>query len=359
MADRSPVRHSDEVPLQPVSPDDTASVAALVAIHNAAQRVDDPEGLGWLAAVAAEELRYGWDLQPEEHFLYVPEGADLPVAALAVDLPKRDNLHLFWLQLMVHPDHRRRGHGTAVMTEALRMAEEAGRHTLWVEAVEDDLGARKFAERFGFAYASHDARRRQRLADVDQDVIARLFAEAEAAAADYTLERLLPPVPDAVLTQMVEVTAAINDAPMGTLTFEDEVFDLRRLQDIETARARKGNRSYRMVARHRETGEIGGHTQVVVSPRRPHLGLQADTAVARAHRGHRLGLLLKIAMMRWLAEAEPQLELVETWNNADNRFMISVNELLGYRLSNTFATYELTLPAESSPGRAGHSPLSL
>jgi RimJ/RimL family protein N-acetyltransferase len=67
--------------------------------------------------------------------------------------------------------------------------------------------------------------------------------------------------------------------------------------------------------------------------------------VSRAHRGHRLGLLLKIAMMRWLAEAEPQLELLETWNNADNRFMISVNELLGYRLSNTFATYELTRPA--------------
>jgi RimJ/RimL family protein N-acetyltransferase len=261
-----------------------------------------------------------------------------------VDLPKRDNLHLFWLQLTVHPDHRRQGHGTAVMTEALRMAEQSGRRTLWVEAVEDDLVARKFAERFGFAYASHDARRRQRLADVDQAVVARLFAEAEAAAADYVLERLLPPVPDVVLTQMVEVTAAINDAPMGTLTFEDEVFDLQRLRDIETARARKGNRSYRVVARHRETGEIGGHTQVVVSQHRPHIGLQADTAVSRAHRGHRLGLLLKIAMMRWLADAEPQLELLETWNNADNRFMISVNELLGYRLSNTFATYELTRP---------------
>ena len=48
--------------------------------------------------------------------------------------------------------------------------------------------------------------------------------------------------------------------------------------------------------------------------------------MSRAHRGHRLGLLLKIDMMRWLAEAEPQLEVMETWNNADNRFMISVNE---------------------------------
>jgi GNAT superfamily N-acetyltransferase len=344
MAGRVPLRHPEEVPLLPVSPDDAVRVAAVVAIHNAANRVDDPEAYEWLPEAAADELRYGWDLQPEEYFLYVPEGADEPVASLAVDLPKRDNLHLFWLQLVVHPDHRRQGHGTALMTEALRMADQSGRRTLWVEAVEDDLGARKFAERFGFAYASHDARRRQRLADVDQASVARLFAESEAAAADYVVERLLPPVPDAILEQMVEVTAAINDAPMGTLTFEDEVFDLGRLQDIETARTRKGHRSYRVLARHRVTGEIGGHTQVVVNPRRPHLGLQADTAVSRAHRGHRLGLLLKIAMMRWLAEAEPQLEVLETWNNADNRFMISVNELLGYRLSNTFATYELTRP---------------
>ena len=345
MAGRGRLRHPENVPLLPVSPDDAVRVAAVVAIHNAAHRVDDPEAYEWLPEAAADELRYGWDLQPEEHFLYVPEGANEPVATLAVDLPKRDNLHLFWLQLVVHPDHRRQGHGTALMTEALLMAEQSGRRTLWVEAVEDDLGARKFAERFGFGYASHDARRRQRLADVDQVAVARLFAEAEKAAADYVIERLLPPVPDAILEQMVEVTAAINDAPMGTLTFEDEVFDLGRLQDIETARTRKGSRSYRVLARHRATGEIGGHTQVVVNPRRPQLGMQADTAVSRAHRGHRLGLLLKIDMMRWLAETEPQLEVLETWNNADNRFMISVNELLGYRLSNTFATYELTRPA--------------
>ena len=63
--------------------------------------------------------------------------------------------------------------------------------------------------------------------------------------------------------------------------------------------------------------------------------------MARSHRGHRLGLLLKIDMMRWLAEAEPQVEVIDTWNNVDNDFMIKVNEALGYRLSQVYATYEL------------------
>ena len=221
------------------------------------------------------------------------------------------------------------------------MAEDAGRSILWVEAVEEDAGARKFCERFGFGYASHDARRRQVLAEVEQDAVQQLWTEAVTAAADYGLERLLPPVPEQILQDMIEVTAAINDAPMGELTYEDEVFDLERMRDIEVARQGREDQSYRVIARHRETGEIGGHTNVVISPHRREVGFQADTAVAREHRGHRLGLLVKIDMMRWLAEAEPQLQVVETWNNADNRFMIRVNEALGYRLSQVYATYEL------------------
>jgi GNAT superfamily N-acetyltransferase len=329
------------MPLLRVPPDDLDQVGAVAGILEAGRLVDDPEAHPIIVAELAAELRYGWDLQPDEHFLYLPDGASSPVATLAIDLPKWDNRQLFWLRLVVHPEHRRRGHGSAVMAQVLRMAEEAGRSILWIEAVEEDAGARKFCERFGFGYASHDARRRQRFADVDQDAVQQLWAEAQAAAADYRLERLLPPVPEPTLQEMIEVTAAINDAPMGELTFEDEVFDLQRLRDIEAAREGRGDQSYRVIARHRETGEIGGHTNVVISPHRRQLGFQADTAVARSHRGHRLGLLVKIDMMRWLAEAEPQLEVVETWNNADNRFMIRVNEALGYRLSQTYATYEL------------------
>jgi len=60
--------------------------------------------------------------------------------------------------------------------------------------------------------------------------------------------------------RVIEVTAAINDAPMGALTFEDEVlFDLARLQTVENNLKGRGDRSYRVVTRHRQTGEVGGH----------------------------------------------------------------------------------------------------
>ncbi len=324
-----------------VKPDDAALVAAAADILNAAIRADDPERPPVIPELLAGGLQYGWDLEPGETYLYLPDHAAAPVGVLEVDLPERDNRHLVWGGVTILPDHRRLGHGTVLVHEVLRRTREAGRSTIWMGAAEDDLGARAFLERFGFRYASHEARRRQVLAEVDPAAISRLDAEARAAASDYVLERGVTPTPDALLEELLEVTAAINDAPMGELTYEDEVFDLPRLRDMEAAAAGRGDSIYRIWARHRESGAIGGHTLVVVNPLDPRHGWQGDTAVSRAHRGHRLGLLVKIAMMQWLAEVEPQLVSIDTWNQADNAFMINVNEAIGYRLSRVFAEYEL------------------
>ena len=65
---------------------------------------------------------------------------------------------------------------------------------------------------------------------------------------------------------------------------------------------------------------------------RPTIGHQHDTAVAREHRGHRLGLLLKADMLQWLRAEEPQLETIDTFNAESNSHMVSVNERLGYRV---------------------------
>jgi GNAT superfamily N-acetyltransferase len=66
------------------------------------------------------------------------------------------------------------------------------------------------------------------------------------------------------------------------------------------------------------------------------------TTVSRPHRGHRLGLLVKTAMLEWLAAAEPKLERIQTGNAADNEHMIAVNDALGFELCPpAFHTVEL------------------
>jgi hypothetical protein len=72
---------------------------------------------------------------------------------------------------------------------------------------------------------------------------------------------------------------------------------------------------------------------VIVDPEAPSWGFQELTAVTRPHRGHRLGLLVKTAMLELLAQAEPQLEFIMTGNAAANDHMIAVNEQLGYEVA--------------------------
>ena len=328
-----------------VDPRDRAAVTASVELLNAAQRVDDPDDHPAIPELVAGWLEFGCDLEPTERYLAFAPHSDEPVAVLDINLPTRDNRHLIDGNIVVHPERRRRGHGSALVAEFARRAAQDHRSTLWLGCAEDDRDTRGFLEHRGFHYASHDARRRQVPTEVDQAEVARLHAAASEKAKDYELVRLAPPLADEVLAQLVEVTAAINDAPMGDLTFEDEVFDLARLRDIEAARVHRSERIYRIAARHRRTGVIGGHTVVNLNPLDPTHAGQGDTAVHRDHRGHRLGLLLKIEMMRWLAEAEPQVSEITTWNNADNHYMIDINEAIGYRLSRVFATYERRIQA--------------
>ena len=73
-------------------------------------------------------------------------------------------------------------------------------------------------------------------------------------------------------------------------------------------------------------------TQLEDDPDSPEWGHQGLTAVARPHRGHRLGLLVKAAMLDWLASAEPQLEQIETGNAGANEHMIAINEALGFTI---------------------------
>lgn len=326
-----------------VRPDDPTAVGLLTALNNAANAVDDPEQVPSQPELMALDLAYGWDLEPAEVFLYYPDGSDDPVGAVHLNIPRRDNLHAVGGGVLVHPDHRRRGHGNAMVEEVVRRTRELGRNTIWGGCWSDDAVGAAFLKKHGFAYASHDARRYQYPAELDQAELDRLYDQAREKAADYELVRVLAPTDEDVLAELVEVTAAINDAPMGDLTWEPEKFDLQRLKDFEYAAQAKGERLYRVFARHRRTGEVGGHTVMDIQPRLAKYGGQYDTAVHRDHRGHRLGMLLKLEMMRWMAEAEPQIERIETWNNADNRYMIDVNEAIGYRLSRVSDDYERKL----------------
>ena len=82
--------------------------------------------------------------------------------------------------------------------------------------------------------------------------------------------------------------------------------------------------------------------------------LQGDTIVVPEHRGHRLGLRVKLANLELLAARHPDVHRIGTYNAEDNRFMLAVNTALGYRPAGSLVEWELDLPpSDRSAGQAG------
>jgi len=320
------------VEIEKVAWSDADAVRRLVAATNAARVVDSP----WLHPLTEHEcvgdLRHGWDGEPKSAFLASIGGMDVGWGGYEVSA--YDNLHLAWLEVEIVPSLRRLGHGSALLEALVAHARSEGRTSVGV-AGWDATAPRAFAAHHGLEERSVEVHRRQ--------YVEGLAGLALPEASGYELVRWPARTPAGDLVALAELTTAINDAPTDDLDIEDEAFPPERIAAYEHAWAARGHRLYRLVARHRATGELAGQTVVAVDGERPELGEQHDTSVVAAHRGHRLGLLLKLEMLRWLAEAEPQLREIDTWNAESNDHMIGVNELMGYRIMGRVLDFQRTV----------------
>ncbi|MGW0229542.1 GNAT family N-acetyltransferase [Actinopolymorpha singaporensis] len=315
--------------LQRLDPDDGAAVAATMTFLQAGRAADTPWDPPHTERGLVASLRYGWDGEPGEKWLLVEDGQ--VAGTLDLHFSQRDNTHMAYVGVSVHPDKRREGRGRALAEEGLARVRASGRRLAMGGTLDAEAPA-AFAAAMGFAQASVEVQRRQDLTEVDSARVEELRARAAEAARDYTLIRMDGPVPDDLVDEVAEMAAAINDAPTDDLDIEDEVFDAKRVRGFEAAQEAAGNKLYRVIARRGTDGPLAGHTMVGVPAELPDWAWQWDTAVLGAHRGHRLGMLLKADMVTWLRAAEPSVRWLDTWNAESNAHMIGVNEALGYRI---------------------------
>lgn len=219
----------------------------------------------------------------------------------------------------VHPDHRRRGIGRILMAGAEAATD---RRRLRAPAWARTAGELAIPALGYTRAASHEVRR----LSLRREQPTALVAEANAAAADYDLERFSGPCPDDLLPDMQRLREAINDAPEDG---EFEAYPPARIRRYEEWLAGLHQTGYNIVARHRATGEPAGLTIVCTDELRPAIAAQEDTSVLAGHRGHRLGLRLKLDMIDWLRAERPDVEATDTWNVPHNRPMVAINDALG------------------------------
>ncbi len=291
---------------------------------------------------------HGFAGDPQQAWLVTSDSGE-PLGCYLLGLPDRDNRSNGFLDPFVTLRARRRGIGTALVAHAARQADRADRALLMSNSRVGAPGA-AFAAAVGARPCLRDARRVLNVCpDVRGQLTGRpglpgrldeLRAEAEQHAAGYELRRWTGSTPADLTDAVCALYSAMEDAPHEP-SVEPLSWDADRLRRSDERAVAAGSRLYSLAAIHAASGEMAALTQVYVDPATDGWAFQDITAVTRPHRGHRLGLLLKVVMLQWLAGCEAHVRQIMTFNAVQNEHMVAVNTRLGFRVTDYFESFEL------------------
>ena len=328
---------------------DDAEFAAWFDVLDRAERADSRRQDGWLPQ---EWRARALDVDAPTYFEIYSYGDLLaPLAVGALEVSRVDNLEWIRGDLFVDPAHRRQGHGSAALARLEDQARSLGRRTLIITVNEDEgvLGAgasRHFAPAKGYRVVEENVIRDLTWPRPEGE-LDELEARYARAAIDYEILSWRNTAPKELISGLARAKALmpveIPDAGYGA---QEEVWDDIRVRQHEERVNQMGRDLLVAAARHLRTGEIAGYSELTVSRERPGTAYQWDTLVLRAHRGHRLGVLLKVATMRLLESGGYATHTIFTSNNSLNAPMIAVNEALGARPNGGNVTWhkDLTTP---------------
>ncbi|MEV0213897.1 GNAT family N-acetyltransferase [Micromonospora sp. NPDC050695] len=314
----------------------SAEIASLLDTLNAVLAADLPQDPSWrenslreyLAEVMPGERRISWVAQAD------PSAAGDPGAILG-------QVHVLLLgdigvlEVLVHPSVRRSGLGRDLVLRAARRVYQEGFRSIGVEVV-GDTPAMGFYESLGFTREYVETRSVLDLSGVDWAELAEM---STGVGAGYHLEFFPGGPPDDLIEAYARAKAEVRDVDDGEL--RPSSYDPQRLRDSLDTLHRRGMKPYIVLARHEQSGEVAGLTEVVVPAQHPTRADQYDTIVAQDHRGYGIDRAIKARMLLELRSSEPELVEVQTWNAQANEAMLKVNAELGYRPDRDWCEYSV------------------
>ena len=326
----------DELEIVEVDVSDDAALAEWYDVSAAALR----EGLGDLASVwslAELSVMLREPSRTQRFHTYLGRVGGRAVVAGGVVLPQLENLDTATVTSEVRPDHRRRGHGSAMLAFCEARVREHGRTVVehfvdWPESHGPDgegWPGREFALAHGYRLNLGDVQRVLTL-PVDDEVLDRTAAEAAERHEGYRLTSWVGAVPDQLALGWETLSSSLmTEAPTGEREREPEVVDVANLREREAVADKQG-RTRVCTAALTADGEVAAYTDLAVTPHESGKAYQWGTLVRTADRGHRLGLAVKVANLRLLQSLDLGVTRVVTFNAEVNSHMIGVNEQLGF-----------------------------
>jgi len=317
--------------------DDDAAVSELAELHRAQLAHDEPEHPGADREVLAAFLRSPRPGNDFHHWLVRAD--DRVVGYAELMLPQLENRASAQLEGYVHPEYRRRGIGTALFQHCSAQAMTHKRTRISAHATGHATGGKftrnepgvSFLTTMGLNRVLDEVRSGLDLAAVDDDALTALNDGAWAKAADYELLTWRDRAPESLAAGIAYLEGRMGtDVPTGGLDIEPQQIDVERWRAIEDMSVRRLRTTYYAAARHVDTGEVAAWSGIVLPKSPRSVGHQTTTIVDPAHRGRRLGFVVKLGNLGRIRADEPELRSVETYNSVHNEHIIAINEAMGF-----------------------------
>lgn len=254
-----------------------------------------------------------------------------------------------WLEVEVLAPFRRRGIGSALYDAVLKLALEDGRSAIQgyilhprasgetvtalsgFGSVPRESAPTRFVQSRGFQLEQVERMSRLSL-PAEPGVFSAHLAEAMGAAGpDYHVVRWIGRTPDRWLGDLALMHQRMStDAPSAGLEYAEEIWDEDRVRALDDKREASPRTIIIAAVEHVPSRSLVAFTELSAPPELGRPVGQGDTLVLRGHRGHRLGMLLKLANLQYLEEELPGHPAVVTFNAEENRHMLDVNEAVGF-----------------------------
>lgn len=254
-----------------------------------------------------------------------------------------------FIEVQVAQQARRRGVGTSLLrvleataaADGLRVIQSWSSH---LPAISDDVlvpptgfgaidrnsPAARFAQAHGYRLEQVDRISRIDL-PVEPGVLAAKRAEAAAHAPEYDVVQWVGRCPEEWLTDMAHLHQRMStDAPMAAIEFAEEDWNETRVRNLDDMNLGGGRLGVTSAAVHTPSNRLVGFTEISLPEHEGRPASQWDTLVLKEHRGHRLGMLLKVANLELVQQISPSTPRVTTYNAEENRPMLDVNEAVGF-----------------------------
>ena len=304
---------------------DDALMRQLVALTHATEAEARPEDPPHPDAMIEARFRTTSTLHQRRDFVALTDGRLVGRATFGRNL-SGSNAHIREIELAVHPEHRRRGIGHALLAAGLgEIAEGDAKLVEWFTTSRVPAGG---------AASSHLGAKpglRMRVSQLDLGSVDRALMQAWAALIPgYRLEWIVDEIPDRLLEQALEAFRAINRMPLEDLDMEPWKFTEEIVRDWERTRKERGQTCWLILAIEDSTGEAAGFTDVVFDRRYPHQIHQGGTAVDPRHQGRDIGKCVKAMMVNRIIAEMPEARFIRTENAGTNAPMLAINVKMGF-----------------------------